>query len=139
MIYDFVSQVLIHMYDGLGIATSDEAVPRGFCLQLEILIVIDFAVVYDLDGPVFVAKRLSPSLQIDNTQSPMGQSDRSRDKLAGLVGSTMAEQVPHLSKKLAVNGAGILMMEQSNDTAHNSFQSGLCNSWQLFPRDQNAR
>ena len=54
------------MNDRLGVGLRSKGMPRPFQPMPELLVVIDLAIEDDLNGAIFVAKRLMPCILIDD-------------------------------------------------------------------------
>ena len=81
-------------------------------------IIVDLAVKRDPDGLVFVGQGLSTSLQVDDAETPMTQTNRAVTMQAGPVRSPVGQRVAHAGNPVGLDRAVTLAVGNSADPAH---------------------
>jgi hypothetical protein len=101
----------------LRVARRAEAVPPPFerCPQLEV--VVDLAVLDDLDRPVLVPDRLVSTAEVDDGEAPRRQRDRPVHQRARAVGAAVSQRLVHGLERPRVDG-GSVERGESADPAH---------------------
>ena len=83
------------VHDGLGVAAGAEPVAPGLQLAAQIGVIVDLAVVDQLDGAVLVGHRLVAAGGIHDAQPGHAQRQRALDPIALLVGASVPERPAH--------------------------------------------
>ncbi len=83
------------MQNGFGVAMRLVDVTPGFERLAKIGVVVDLAVVSDVQRRIFIGHRLMTTRDVDNTQTAMAQSDVTVDEDAFVVRTAMRDHVAH--------------------------------------------
>jgi hypothetical protein len=83
----------------------------------QVAIVVDLAVLHDLDAAVLVADRLVRSLQVDDGQAARGERHGLLREHTGAVGAAMDERLVHRVDDARVDGRAV-EGQQAADAAH---------------------
>ena len=85
-------------------------------LALQLLVVVDLAVLDDVDGAVLVRDRLVAALEVDDREPARREPDAALQEHAVRVGAAMDERCAHLGQPARVHGAA--RGRDSADPAH---------------------
>ena len=72
--------LLVEVDEHLGVAMSREGVPGPLEVMPELAVVVELAVLDDLDAAVLVADRLVTGLEVDDRETPRGEADAAVDE-----------------------------------------------------------
>jgi hypothetical protein len=65
-------------------------------------VVVDLAVVNDLQRPVLIRHRLMPGRDVDDAQTTMTETDAPINKQTSIIRSAMRDYVAHSNKRIAI-------------------------------------
>ena len=85
--------------------------------RAQLAVVVDLAVLDDLDAAVLVADRLVAALEVDDREAPRGERDRLLDEHARAVGPAVDERGVHRLHDRRVDGRAVERHEAA-DAAH---------------------
>src|SRR5205823_8199219 len=103
---EVVAVLLVQVDEDLGVAARAEAVAGGLELPPELLVVVDLAVLDDVDGAVLVRDRLVARLEVDDREPAGGERDAAVEERPVAVGPAMPQRRAHRGKAVSVDGAG---------------------------------
>ena len=109
--------LLVQMDQHLRVALRGEPVSRALEPLAQLAVVVDLAVLHDLDAAVLVADRLVRALQVDDRQPPRGQRHGVLDELARAVGPAVDERLVHRVHDARVDGRAV-ERQQAADATH---------------------
>ena len=109
--------LLVEMHEHLGVAVRPELVAGVLQPLAQVAVVVDLAVLHDLDAAVLVADRLVRALEVDDRQAPRGERDGLLREHAGAVGPAMDERLVHRVHDARVDGRAV-EGQQAADAAH---------------------
>ncbi len=72
--------LLVEVDEHLGVAMSREGVPGPLEVMPELAVVVELAVLDDLDAAVLVADRLVAGLEVDDREAARGEADAAVDE-----------------------------------------------------------
>src|SRR6185312_2902903 len=87
--------LFVQMQDGFGVAVRLVNVAACFKLLAEISVVVDFAVVGNVQSVVFVSHRLMTALDVYDAEATVTETDWAIDEHAFIVRTTMRDDVTH--------------------------------------------
>src|ERR1700752_56909 len=90
------------MKDCFGVAMCAVDVATLFEFPAVISVIVDLAVVDDLQRVVFVGHRLMTGGDVDNAQAAMTEADATVDKDPGVVRSAMPDHVAHPDDRILI-------------------------------------
>ena len=111
--------LLVEVDEHLGVALRRELVPGALEPLAQLAVVVDLAVVDDLDAAVLVADRLVAAREVDDRQAPRRKRDAALDERAGAVGAAVHERVVHRLDDARVDGRAV-ERQQAADATHGS-------------------
>jgi hypothetical protein len=111
------SVFLVEVQVDLGVARRAEAVPAPFEGRPQLEVVVDLAVLDDLDRAVLVPDGLVAAGEVDDGKPARRQSDRAVDERARAVRAAVAQRLVHGLERPRVDGASVERGE-SADPAH---------------------
>src|SRR5262249_30281254 len=82
-----------------------EGVPCALELAPQLTVVVDLAVMDDVERSVLVRDRLVAGLEVDDGETPRGQGRGAVGELAGAVPAPMDERGAHRGEALGIDGA----------------------------------
>ncbi len=91
---------------------------RGLELGAQIRVVVDLAVEDDLDGAVFVAKRLRPRRQVDDAQSPVPERGTLVAPDARVIGPAVRDYIAHTWQSRSLSRPQPVACDNPRDPAH---------------------
>jgi hypothetical protein len=106
------------VHDRFGIGTSTVLVAGGLEPSADGLMVVNLAIEDDPDGVVFVRQRLVACRQIDNAQPTMAKRRVAIDKQAGIIRSTMGDDITHPDHAFAIIRMERLGRDDAGNSAH---------------------
>ena len=101
----------------LGVARRAEAVPAPLERRAQLEVVVDLAVLDDLDRAVLVPDGLVAAGEVDDGETARRQGDRAVDERARAVRAAVAQRLVHGLERPRVDGASVERGE-SADPAH---------------------
>ena len=111
--------LLVEVQVDLGVARRSEAMPAPFERRAQLEVVVDLAVLDDLNGAVLVPDGLVAAGEVDDGETARRQSDRAVDERARAVRAAVAQRLVHALERPRVDGASVERGE-SADPAHGS-------------------
>src|SRR5581483_11799291 len=111
-----VAGLLVEVDENLRVAVRPEAMAGRLELGAQLLVVVDLAVLDDVDGAVLVRDRLVARLEVDDREPPRGQADGAVDDRALAVRATVDERRVHRREPCGVDGLG--RRRDAADPAH---------------------
>ncbi len=115
--------LLIEVHDAFRVALCAVDMAAREHLLAEVGVVIDFAVVHDPDGAVFIGKRLVTGFDINDAEATHGESGIIGDHGPGVVGTTMHDLLVHFEQRGFVGTLTGSEVKDAADTAHISRSS----------------
>jgi hypothetical protein len=97
--------LLVAVDEHLGVAVRREAMAVALEPVAQLGVVVDLAVLDDVDRLVLVRERLVAGVEVDDRESPRGQSDRAVDERAVRVRPPVDERRAHPRERLGVGPA----------------------------------
>src|SRR5436309_15515439 len=115
--------LLIQAKDGLGVTAGAVAVAASLQGGAKVEVVVDLAVVHDVERSGLVVHRLLPTLHVDDRQATMRQSRARLAEQAGTVGAPVGHHIPHPDQVLDIHLTS--RRRRQYDTADPTHQSQL--------------
>nr|QNO46905.1 hypothetical protein NEBILACO_00002 [Methanosarcinales archaeon ANME-2c ERB4] len=103
MLGQVLSPLFVAMDKDLRIAPGPKEMTLALQLLTQIKKVINLSVKDHLDGTVFIPHRLSTSIQIDDAESPVSESNPRRLIKTLIIRSTVPQKGSHFSKQDTVD------------------------------------
>jgi hypothetical protein len=103
--------------ENLGVALRRKPVAAALQRGAQLAVVVDLAVLDDLDRAVFVPDRLVAALEVDDREAPDGERDGPVDERAVAVGPPVAKRLAHWRERRRVDCTAV-EREESTDPAH---------------------
>ena len=113
---EFGAVILVKMDQAFGVGAGPEGVTSGEESGSKLGIVVDLAVEGDPDGPVLVAHRLGPPLDVDDREPTMPEPGRTFAEQAIAVRPPMLERRGHSGQQRAVGSFALAIHESGNAT-----------------------
>src|SRR5690606_41167826 len=104
--------------DDLGLAPGAELVASSEEIVLDLLEVVDLAVVGDDDRVVLVVERLLTALEIDDREAPVAESHAGLEMEPVAVGTARRERSVHRTHERFVNGPTVPQIDDAGNSAH---------------------
>src|SRR5262245_29276739 len=118
-----VAGFFVEMQNRFGVATAPIAVTGRGQLGPQLGVVVDFAVVDNPDGAVFVAHRLKTALDVDDRQAPVSQPNRPQHDGPFPVRAAVNERVPHPHETARFGTAARIEFHYAGNAAHRPLPS----------------
>ena len=96
---------LVEVEQGLSVTTGVIAMPGSLQGDPEFLVVVDLAVVHDVERPAVVVHRLMPARHVDDREAAMRQPHATFVEDAEIVRATMRHRVAHQDERLGIHQA----------------------------------
>src|SRR5262249_1230720 len=97
--------LLVEVDEDLGVALRAEAMTGALELRAQLAIVVELAVLDDVDGAVLVRDRLVAGREVDDREAPRGEACRAVEEGAVAVGATVDELRAHPREAAGVGGS----------------------------------
>ena len=110
--------LFVKMEDGFGVAVRAVAMAAGLEFLPKIAMVVDFAVVDDAQGFVFVRDGLMAGSEVNDAQAAHGQTNVALQEKALVVGAAMDDLTVHGCEGLAAHCPGPVLEEHTADSTH---------------------
>src|SRR3954463_11005274 len=106
------------MDNGFGIGVGAENVAAGAQLVAQLDEVINFAVIDNPDGFVFVSDRLVTGGKVDDAEAPHAQPGRALNVIAVVVRTAVGDHIAHSAHDRRIGYAAAFRAHHSGDAAH---------------------
>src|SRR5579872_5516602 len=117
-VYTLVTKLLIEVKDGLRVAARAILMSLRFEISAQFLVVVDFAVINNPDGALFIADRLMPALHINDAKPPHSQADILGDVTAIVIRTAVGNAPIHSHQHGSIDLPGAIEMKNSRNSAH---------------------
>jgi hypothetical protein len=114
----FIAELFVEVYDYFGIRGSAKPMTFLLQLQLELTVVVDFAVEDDLDSAVFVAQGLCSARQVDNRESPMGKPNSEGGPIAIAIRPAVGNSCRHLAQRSRFDRSDAIKINYTGYSTH---------------------
>jgi hypothetical protein len=111
------SALLVQVGHRFGVAAGAEPVSAGLQPGLDLAMVVDLAVLDDVDAPILVRQRLAATLEVDDGQAARGEPHRPADDGAPAVRAPVQEGSGHPGQDVAIDIRAV-QRHEAGDTAH---------------------
>ena len=108
--------LLVQVDEHLGVAVRAEGVAGALELAAQLWVVVELAVLDDVDGAVLVRYRLVAGLEVDDREPAGGEADGPVDEDSVAVGAAVEQPRAHAREPLGVDGPA--RRDDSADPAH---------------------
>ena len=112
-----VAVLLVEMEQHFGVAVRAEVMPGALELAAQLAVVVDLAVLDDVQGAVLVRDRLVARLEVDDREAPRGEGDVAVAELSEAV-RARGERASALICRDAIRHGGAVRRRDSADPTH---------------------
>jgi hypothetical protein len=120
-----LARFLVEVHDHLRVRARAEVMAAGRELRGELAVVVDLTVEDDPDRTVLVGQRLISGLEIDDTEPPHSEAQRTVEMLAASVRAPMEKGLRHTAKRHPRRGLGRITRLKAEDPAHDDDSTAL--------------
>ena len=119
-------EFLVQMDDDLGVSVCFEGVTFAQEKGAQFLVIVDFPVEDDPDAAVLIGQGLMSSVQVNDREPAVAQSDLGGGVNAFIVWTSMADSLKHRPNQSGLDVGLSIKIKLSADSAHKQSTGGRC-------------